>query len=67
MLVFTRKIRQGATIETPEGRRIHIQVVRTQGGRVRLAVTADRAVAIARDELCIHGRPPQAVAVEVSA
>lgn len=50
MLVLSRKI--GETISI--GDNVTVKVVRTQGGRVQIAIDAPREVAIRRGELAVH-------------
>lgn len=50
MLVLSRKPGESLTI----GENVTIKVVRTQGGRVQLAIDAPREVAIRRSELAKH-------------
>lgn len=54
MLVLSRKPGESLTI----GENVTIKVVRTQGGRVQLAIDAPREVAIRRSELAKHGEQP---------
>jgi len=51
MLVLSRKMGESLSI----GENVTVKVVRTQGGRVQLAIDAPREVAIRRSELNKHG------------
>ena len=51
MLVLSRKQNEVIVIETPEGRVIHVEIMRIGNGSIRLAIDAEREVHVRRKEL----------------
>lgn len=51
MLVLSRCRDESIICTTPSGERIEVKVVDVRGDKVRLGVTADKSVAVHRDEV----------------
>ena len=51
MLVLTRKKNERIQLVTPAGDVIIVTMVRSQAGRAKIGITADKSIKIIRDEI----------------